>query len=114
MPDWGPANCPNQVSNPNTYIRNNRRIRYYLRSARSLIRIHFCNHSQRLLDIRILFEKSHGKCEFQKRMRLRGAKSVFFHRSGRDCVQKSMRLVSEYTKVVATSFWTGATRSFVG
>jgi hypothetical protein len=41
------------------------------------------------------------RCEFQKRMR---PKSVFFHRSGRDCVQKSMRLVLEYTKVVATSF----------
>jgi len=41
-------------------------------------------------------------------MRLRGAKSVFFHRSGRDCVQKSMRLVLGYTRVVATSFGEGA------
>src|SRR4029434_4822340 len=37
-------------------------------------------------------------------MRLRGVKQGVLHRSGCDCVQKSMRLVSEYTKVVATSF----------
>lgn len=36
-------------------------------------------------------------------MRLREAKS-FFHRSGYDCVQKSMRSVLEFTKVGATSF----------
>src|SRR5258705_9625957 len=49
--------------------------------------------------------RTHSRdCEFQKWMRLREAKSVFFHRSGCDCVQKSMRPVLEYTKVVATSF----------
>src|SRR6266545_6125716 len=51
-----------------------------------------------------LLELSHTRCEFQKRMRLRGAKSICFHRSGCDCVQKSMRPVLQYTKVVATSF----------
>src|SRR6266508_3451988 len=37
-------------------------------------------------------------------MRLRGVKKGIFHTRGCECVQKSMRLVSEYTSVVATSF----------
>ena len=58
----------------------------------------------RVMKMLETFSDLNRACEFQKRMRLRGANSVFFHKSRCDCVQKSMRPVLEYTKVVATSF----------
>ncbi len=37
-------------------------------------------------------------------MRMRGAKSGFFHRSGCEYIQEWMRMVSEYTEEDANSF----------
>ena len=59
-------------------------------------------------DIAKLTEYFNNPCEFQKSMRMKVVKSVFFHRSGCEYIQEWMRMVSENTKEDANGFGEGA------